>query len=155
MEKNKKNLKPLIIVLTVVLMCAVVFFGLFFYRNHSKKEPVKTIDSFIYALNHDNISEMLECIEPTESDIIKSGLEKIDEITDSEIAKKLTDYLPFLSAYLKVDIFPEFDVEILNTDVDGKKAVVTVSINDSEKYYDVRLIKLDGKWYIQYASKSD
>lgn len=155
MEKNKKNLKPLIIVLTVVLMCAVVFFGLFFYRNHSKKEPVKTIDSFIYALNHDNISEMLECIEPTESDIIKSGLEKIDEITDSEIAKKLTDYLPFLSAYLKVDIFPEFDVEIINTDVDGKKAVVTVSINDSEKYYDVHLIKLDGKWYIQYASKSD
>ena len=155
MEKNKKNLKPLIIVLTVVLMCAVVFFGLFFYRNHSKKEPVKTINSFIYALNHDNISEMLECIEPTESDIIKSGLEKIDEITDSEIAKKLTDYLPFLSAYLKVDIFPEFDVEIINTDVDGKKAVVTVSINDSEKYYDVRLIKLDGKWYIQYAAKSD
>lgn len=155
MENKKKNFKPFIIVITVILICAVILSGLFFYRNHSKKEPIKTIDSFMYALNHDNIKGILDCIEPTEADAIKFGLEKIDEITDSEIAQKLTDYLPFLSAYLKIDVFPEFDIEIIDTDVDGKKAVVTISINDSETYYDIHLIKLDNKWYIQYASKSN
>ncbi|MDE5771962.1 MAG: hypothetical protein K2I06_10120 [Ruminococcus sp.] len=156
MEDKKKNFKPLIIVIVIILVCIGILFGLFFYRNHSRKEPVKTINSFMYALNHNNINGMLDCIEPTESELIKSGLEKIDEITDSEIAEKLTDYLPFLTAYLKVDLFPkEFDVKIIKTEVDGKKAVVTVSIIDSKIYYDIYLIKLDGKWYIQYASKSD
>lgn len=154
MEKKKK-ISPVIIILIIVLIIGGIVTGIFVYKSQRRNNPEKTLNSFVRALNHNDINGMLDCIEPTEAELIELGLKKIDEATDSEIAGKLKDYLPFLSAYLKVDIFPEFEIEITNTDIDGEKAVVTIDINESKQYYNIYMIELDDKWYIQYALKSD
>lgn len=60
-----------------------------YYNNHNENTAEAAFNSFIYALNHDDVNEMLEYIEPTESSIITAALDKIDELTDSQIANVL------------------------------------------------------------------
>lgn len=158
--KNNKKFKTIIIVLTVILIFTGIICGIFFFRSKDKKTkneetPEKTLDSFINVLNHEDISGILDYLEPSEAEILKSEFEKNNEITDSEIIGKLKDYLPFLSELMQSEVLPEFDIKIKNTNIDDKNSVISVDINDTELNYNIYLIKINNKWYIQYALKSD
>ena len=153
MEKNKK-FKSILIVLIIILICIGVILGIFFYKISKNKTPEKILNLFVYALNYDDVDGMLKCIEPSEAELIENELKEINDITDSEISEKFTDYLPFLPNYLKADTFPEFDIEIISKYTDNKNLIITIDINNTGINYDVYFIKINCKWYIQYALKS-
>lgn len=154
--KTKKVVTRIFIVLIVVVVCAGAAFTFLYYKYHNQKTPESTLNSFIYALNNDDINGMLEYVEPTESELIKIGLKKFDDITDSKIAEKITTWLPFLSDFLEFNAFPELHPEIVDVIIDGEKSTITIKIehDDEDTYYDVYLIQIENKWYIQYAWKS-
>lgn len=153
MKKNRVVITA--IFLFVMILCGV--FGMKYYKNHNKNTAEAAFNSFIYALNHDDVNEMLEYIEPTEASIITTALDKIDELTDSQIATVLTKWLPFLSDFTEFDILPELSPRIISILENDDEAVITISLDEDEQgtLYDVYLIRIDKKWYIQYAWKSN
>lgn len=155
METKKKPV-VIVVVIAVIILSVGAVFGFMYNKNHSQKRPENAFNSFIYALNNNNIEDMLECIEPSEAELIQLALDKIDEITKSKLVATLTKYLPFLADFADFNIFPELHPDIISADVDKKKATLKIELDGKEdkRYYDVYMIKLDDKWYIQYAWKS-
>lgn len=153
--KTKKTV-VILVVITVIILIAGAVCGFMYHKHHSKKSPENTFNSFIYALNNDDIEDMLECIEPTEAQLVQLALDKIDDVTDSKIAVTLKKYLPFLADFTELDVFPELHTDIISTDIDKKNARLKIELDGKEDklYYDVYMIKLDDNWYIQYAWKS-
>ncbi len=154
--KMKKVVTKFFIVLTLVLLCLGMTFAFLYYKHHNQKMPENTLNSFIYALNNDDINGMLEYVEPTEAELIKIGLKKFDDITDSKISEKIATWLPFLADFLEFNAFPELHPEIVDMIIESEKSTITIKIehDDEDTYYDVYLIQIEDKWYIQYAWKS-
>lgn len=153
--KTKKKPVVILVVIAVIILSVGAVFGFMYHKHHSQKRPENTFNSFIYALNNNNIEDMLECIEPTEAGLIQLALGKIDDVTDSKLVATLTKYLPFLADFTDFDILPELHPDIISADVDKKNATLKIELDGKEGklYYDVYMIKLDDKWYIQYAWK--
>lgn len=156
MKTKKRYVVVILIVVAVIVLIMGTVFIFMHYKNQSKKSPEDTFNLFIYALNNDNVEDMLECIEPSEAELIQFGLNKIDDITDSKLIATLTKYMPFLADFTEFDIIPEIHPDVLSVDADKDNATVTIELDGKENklYYDVYMIKLDDKWYIQYAWKS-
>lgn len=151
MKKNK-----LVIVCVLVLIASLVgVIGVKYYRNHNNNKPESAFNSFVYALNQDDIDGMLIYLEPTEAEIASAALAKIDEITDSQIVATLVKWLPFLSDFTDAKFLPKLNPTIQSVLEEDNKATITVSLDNTDTLYDVYMIKIDKKWYVQYAWKAD
>ena len=150
----KKNKIILICILTLIAFLAG-FAGIKYYKNHTNNTPESAFNSFVYALNHDYIDGMLNYLEPTEAEVASAALAKIDEITDSQIATTLVKWLPFLSDFTDAKFLPKLNPTIQSVSEENNKATITVSIDNTDVLYDVYMIKIDTKWYIQYAWKAN
>lgn len=153
--KTKKS-AIIIVVIAVIVLVAGAVFGFTYHKHHSQKQPEDTFNTFIYALNDNNVEDMLECIEPTEAELIRLALDKIDDVTDSKLVATLVKYLPFLADFTEFDILPELYPDIISADTDTKNSTLKIKLDGKEEklYYNVYMIKLDNKWYIQYAWKA-
>ncbi|MBD5160372.1 MAG: hypothetical protein HDT23_09060 [Ruminococcus sp.] len=153
--KTKKS-AIIIVVIAVIVLVAGAVFGFTYYKHHSQRQPEDTFNTFIYALNDNNVEDMLDCIEPTEAELIQLALDKIDEVTDSKLIATLVKYLPFLADFTEFDILPELHPDIISADTDTKNSTLKIKLDGKEEklYYNVYMIKLDDKWYIQYAWKA-
>jgi hypothetical protein len=102
---------------------------------------------------------MLDCIEPSEAQTIRNGISKLESYTGKSF-DKLIELLPFISFVSSTDLFPEYSVEILSTQLsdDGTTAIVQITATpiDTESSqslsFDVNLIKIQDVWYIRYAT---
>lgn len=151
MKKNK-----LIIVCILVLIAVLAgVIGIKYYRNHNNNTPESAFNSFVYALNQDDIDGMLNYLEPTEAEIASAALTKIDEITDSQIVTTLVKWLPFLSDFTDAKFLPKLNPTIQSVSEEHNKATITVSLDNTDTLYDVYMIKIDNKWYVQYAWKAN
>lgn len=150
----KKNKIILICILTLIAFLAG-FAGIKYYRNHNNNTPESAFNSFVYALNQDDIDGMLNYLEPTEAEAASAAIAKIDEITDSQIVATLVKWLPFLSDFTDTKFLPKLNPTIQTVSEEDNKATITVSIDNTGVFYDVYMIKIDTKWYIQYAWKAD
>lgn len=152
--------KRVFIFIAGILICAVCviggIFGFRYYQKQHTNTAEATFQSFVTALNHDDINGMLKYIEPTEAKAIEAVLEKAGDLTSSETIDALTKWLPFLHTVSNVDVFPDISPEIISVSEEEDTAIITISLeNDtSSNLYDVHLIKIDDNWYIQYAWKS-
>ncbi len=156
MKKSNVVISIVCGVLLVLILALVLF--LYFQRNDTTK-PETTINSFVSALNDDNINGMLDCIEPSEAQTIRNGISKLESYTGKSF-DKLIELLPFISFVSSTDLFPEYSVEILSTQLsdDGTTAIVQITATpiDTESSqslsFDVNLIKIQDVWYIRYAT---
>lgn len=152
MKRNKVVI--IILLLFILVLCVTV--GLRYYRNHNNYTPVSALNSFVYALNQNDVEQMLEYIEPTEAEIVRLAIKQIDKMTDSKIAATFTKWLPFLTEFTKLDFIPEIELDIVAVSEDGNNAKITIMLDPNERteYYDIYLIQIEKKWYLQYAWKS-
>ena len=151
----------------IISLILILFFisgvGTLYYRNleTSKTEEVqmceseKTFRLFVDALNQNHIATALEYVEPTEAQLIKFAINKADELTGNKIVKVFSKWFPFLSDFIGLDVIPELSPQIITVDESEETSVITVTLNtnDTVSFYDVYLIKIEEKWFIQYAKK--
>lgn len=150
----KKNKIILMCILSLIALLAS-FIGIKYYRNHNNNTPESAFNSFVYALNQDDIDGMLIYLEPTEAEVASAALAKIDEITDSQIVATLVKWLPFLSDFTDTKFLPKLNPTIQSVSEEDNKATIRVSLDNTDTLYDVYMIKIDKKWYVQYAWKAD
>ena len=105
----KKGMIAVIIV--IVLLCAGAGIGIYYYHNQTDDssseveveevpmaESEKVFHSFIEALNKNDINKALTYLEPTEAQLVKYAIDRIDQLTGTNIAKvlsKLDQFEPF------------------------------------------------------------
>ena len=152
---SKKN-KVIVSVVVSVLVIALIGLVFILYNNRNSNKPENTIRKFVVALNNDNINGMLEYIEPTEAQLIQNGISKLERITNTSL-DKLIDILPFVTYISDTNLFPEYDIEIVSSDIqDDNTAIVrmvaTSKDNDTSTTLYVYMINIEDTWYIQYAT---
>lgn len=144
------------IILAVVVAAVIIIVICLQKKEEKKPTPQDAVMGFVAEYNQENINGMLEYIEPSEAELIRSGMQKLDELANSESMKQLVKWMPFLATVAKDVIFQKIEPEIVRVKEDENNAVVTISLENAGKlsYYDVHMIKIEEKWYIQYAWKS-
>lgn len=155
MKKNKIIIGTMIAIIFILIVG--VIFTVYVRRNDTSK-PEHTIRSFETALNNDNINGMLDCIEPSEAQIIKDTISKVESITGQSL-DGLIDILPFISFVSSSDLFPSYNLEVISTNIDEDEstAIVTIEATPTDKedsestLLDVYLIRIEDVWYIRYA----
>lgn len=154
----KKIFITVAVLLSAIILLTAIFFVYSFKKTHNRSTAGDTVYSFIYALNNQNINDMLSCIEPSEAQIIEYAISKADDKIGSGTFSKLKNWLPFLSDFADVNLIPKFDLSIISTEVNDDTAAVTASLTGKESQNTYKcvfhLIKIETNWYIQYATKS-
>lgn len=125
-------------------------------QNHNRKSAEKTVTAFVDSANDQNINKMLEYIEPTEAQLISFGISKLDEATDSETFSKLKKWLPYISDVTDLQVIPQFDVSVKNSEINDNNADVTAILTNKKSNAQTecvfKLIKIESKWYLQYVT---
>ena len=148
--------KAIIVILLIFLVIAGIIGGVMgykYYTHHNMKNPEGTVYSFVQAVNDQNLNDMLDCIDKTEVKYIKKGAEFIGDKIGTENLSKITTWLPFMSAFADIQMWPKFDLEIQNSKIEEDSADIKVeltNLNDEKKTeYEFHLEKdVDDKWYI-------
>ncbi|MEE5993902.1 MAG: hypothetical protein V3G42_11765 [Oscillospiraceae bacterium] len=162
----KKGMIAVIIV--IVLLCAGAGIGIYYYHNQTDDssseveveevpmaESEKVFHSFIEALNKNDINKALTYLEPTEAQLVKYAIDRIDQLTGTNIAKVLSKWFPFLSNISGVDVIPELSPQVITVEEEEETSVITIAMQSetSVTFYQVYLIQIEGRWFIQYAKK--
>lgn len=141
----------------VFCIATVVIFMALLKSCNKNISPEAVVKLFNVALNQKDIEEMLEYIEPTEAQIINAAISKINDTIGGNTLSVIKSWLPFLSDFTDLELWPEYDCKIISTNVyDNSAKVLTqfVNVSNDDKYeLEFILIKIESKWYIQYASK--
>lgn len=150
-RKRIINSKPIIIVISVVLIFTAIFGGWYFI-NHNRLTPENTVRSFIYAGRHSNFNGMLNYIDPTEKKLLNLVM---GDMTASEADSIFASLSPVLAEFIKNDLYAELNPEIIDSNKNNYKATVTVKIelNGQNRFYEFHLIKVRCQWYIQYITE--
>lgn len=153
MSKKSKIIVSIVVSVLVIALIGLVFI---FYNSRNSNKPENTIHKFTTALNNDNINGMLEYIEPTEAQLIQSGISKLERITNTSL-DKLIDILPFVTYISDTDLFPEYDIEIVSSNIqEDNTAIVRIVATSKDSNIsttlDVYMINIEDTWYIQYAT---
>ena len=160
--KQKRAIRTLVVLIVILMLLVLCLAGilvfLLYQKEHKEQEsqPQAAVEAFITELNERDIDGMLRYIEPSEAELIRKGLEKIEGVSDSALMSLLKKTLPFLE-HSGTEQLPEFHPDILSVKEDETTAVVTICFSGSEgqQFYDVHLIRIGESWYIQYAWKAD
>lgn len=147
--------KIIIVILSVVMLGTACFFAFGYYRREqSRRSAEKTVISFIDSANDQNVSSMLDHIEPTEAELIELGISKLDTVSESSAFSKCKKWLPYIADMTDLELIPQFDAAVSDSAVRDNSADVTAELTNKKtgKKTDCvfRLISIDGKWYIQY-----
>lgn len=143
-----------IVVLLTIVICGVM--GYKYFSHHSYATPEKTVRSFVNALNDQNANDMLDCIDPGEAEYIRMAASFLEDDLGVESISEMRTWLPFMSAFADVTVWPRFDIEILevtNEDSSAKLNTRFINKNDGSTFeYEFKLISSDSRWYIQLVS---
>ena len=120
-------------------------------RNRNST-PRETILTFEKAINENDINGMIRCLTPELQEKAEDIIDKADEYVDKPLGL-IIETMPFLSSILDKDIFPDFEIEILEEDISDKQADISVKMKISKLKIPVKaefnLHKVKGCWYIK------
>lgn len=150
MKKQSRSLKNSFLIVSIcVFLCGCPI---------SEKALIySTIHSFERACNRMDISDMLNCIEPTIADLFRLLPIPKDEEQRSEFLLNIVDVIYVIdadSANEIIDFFESVEIKVKNVEVGTRRATVdailvyTIDGVKTEEYITIILLERGGKWYI-------
>lgn len=159
MKKSTKIVILVVAIYTLVLAVGISVFLLLRKSGEDELSPKETVQAFVDAYNAENVSKMLNYVDPELAESTQDLIDYADEKTSGKVSKAILA-LPIVS-YFKGDegMLPDIEVEIKDSSQDGDTA--KVYINGRQKNgklsldLTANLKKIDGKWYLTGADLTD
>ena len=127
----------------------------------SQSGPEKTIQNFVTAYNKLDMNAMLDCLEPTQAEAVRSLVNIAGSLTIGVSGQDLLNIMPLFSGMSTYDATgnlvsatPELEIDVKDTKISGNAATCTVDMRvtiageTQQQETTISLEKQDGVWYI-------